>query len=198
MSVPAGPRYRLLLYDRLFAMLRGPALLNTIVCAGLWWFAPYVPLLATPLSQAAVLTIALVCGLLFLYAWIGPRLSYVQCLPNALRVSTPLYRLAISYSRIRTARPIQFVPTGLTWSQHRLVEPFIGRTVVFIDLTAYPMGERWLRLWFSEFMFAVDATGLILITEDWMTLSRDIDSHRSRWKTRRAKPAPKRPSTQRL
>lgn len=186
MASKPGKRHRLLLYARLFAMLRWPALLITVLCAGLWWFAPRLPMLASDLAQAGLAIIALSCGVLFLYALVGPALSYVQCRPNHLRVSTPLFRLAISYSRIITTRPIQFLPGKLPFSQQRLVEPFIGHNAVLVDLSAYPIPEAWLRLWFNQFMFHPHARGLVLHVAEWMTVSRDIDSYRGQWKARRA------------
>jgi len=181
-----GKRHPLLLYARLFAMLRWPAFLITVLCAGLWWFAFDIPLLSTNLAQAGLAIIALACGALFLYALVGPMLSYVQCMSNHLRISTPLFRLAISYSRINTTRPIQFLPGKLSFSQQRLVEPFIGSNAVLVDLTAYPIPERWLRLWLTPFMFHPQARGLVLHVAEWMTVGRDIDSHRGEWKARRS------------
>ena len=168
-------------------MMRTPALLIALLCGGLWWFAALVPWLASDVAQAALLITALIGGVLFLYAWVGPRLSYVQCQPTHLRVSTPLFRLAISYSRIRTTRPVNFLPAPQRWSQRRFVEPFIGRTIIALDLTGYPLGEKWLRLWLNEFMFPPNFMGLLLLTPDWMTLSRDFDTYRDQWKTRRLK-----------
>ena len=178
----AGKKHRLLLYTRLFGVLRVPSLLIAVSCGLLWWFAP-APF-DSDLAQAGLLVVAVICGLLFSYALVGPALSYVQCLPKYVCVRTPLYRLVISYSRIRTVRPILFSPAGLRWSQRSFVEPFVGRTFVALDLSRYPLSERWLRLWLNEFMFDKDFTGLLFVTEDWMALSRDIDVHRSEWKTR--------------
>lgn len=183
MSTP-GARHPLLLYVRWFGMLRLPALLIAVLSAGLWWFADSVPLLANTLAQAALLTLSILCGLLFVYAWVGPRMSYVQCRPTHLRISTPLFRLAVSYSRIRTTKPVKFAPGPLPASQSRLVDPFRGQTIVAAEFISYPMSERWLRLWFSPFMFAKDLMGLQFIVTDWMALSREIDSYRSHWKTR--------------
>lgn len=186
MRMSTGKRHPLLLYTRLFAMLRVPALLIAGLCGGLWWFALRIPLLSSDLAQGALLIAAGLCGLLFLYTLVGPLLSYVRCYPKYLLVSTPLYRLAISYSRIRTTRPVLFNPTGIRWSQERFLQPFFGRTILALDLNRYPISEKWLRLWLNAFMFQPDSVGLLFHTKDWMALSRDIDTYRSQWKSRQA------------
>jgi hypothetical protein len=179
-----GKRHPLLLYRRLFAMLRPPTFFIALFCGVLWWFAPNLPWLSSEAAQFALLITTVLCGMLFLYTLIGPALAYVQCFPTHLRVSTPLFRLAISYSRMGTARPVQFTPWDVRWSQRRFLEPFLGATALLLDLKRYPLSERWLRLWLNEYMFPHNATGLIFHTPDWMALSREIESYRSEWKTR--------------
>jgi hypothetical protein len=112
----------LLIYARLFGQWRVPALLITIALLVLAWLAPGP--LANELVRAALATGAAASLLLFVYALVGPRLSYVQCRPTHLRVSTPLFRLAISYSRIHTARPVPFCtgPESLAVNQARRAE----------------------------------------------------------------------------
>jgi hypothetical protein len=189
----SGKRHPLLLYARLFAMLRPPAFFIALLCGVLWWFAPDIPLLNSELAQILLLVAIAVCGLLFLYTLIGPALSYAQCRPTHLLISTPLFRLAVSYSRIRNVRPVKFVPQKLGWSQRRLLEPFLGMTAVSVDLKGYPLNERLLRLWLNPYLFAGDVTGFLLLTKDWMTVSRDIDVHRTEWKTRNQSTPPASP-----
>jgi hypothetical protein len=178
-------RHRLLLYTRLFGMMRWPTFLIAVLSGVLWWTAADVPWLANELSEWGLLGITIVCGLLCLYAVVGPLFSYVQCFPKYLVVNTPLYRLVISYSRIRTVRPVKFAPGKLTWSQEQFLEPFVDRTVVMVDLNGYPVGEKWLRIWLSRFMFTSEATGLLFLTQDWMALSREIETYRGEWKSSR-------------
>ena len=175
-------RHPLLIYARLFASWRTPALLITAAFMVLAGLAP------GPLAEEWV-RIVLVVGaaaslLLFVYALVGPRLSYVQCRPTHLRVSTPLFRLAISYSRIYTARPVPFEPANVRWTQESLVRPFLGTTMVALDLTGYPVAKRWLRLLLNPFMLPDNFLGLQFLVADWMALSRDIEVHRSQWQGR--------------
>ncbi len=179
-----GKRHTLLLYSRLYGMLRWPSLPIAALCGGLWWFAPGVPMLASELAQGCLLVIAGVCGLLFIYAWLGPRFSYIQCHPKYLRVSTPLFRVAISYSRIRTTRPVKFTPGQLPLTQGRMVDPFRGHTLLALELTSYPLNEGTLRRMLTPFMFSDSFKGLQFVVKDWMGLAREIDSYRDNWKMR--------------
>ncbi len=179
----ASPKHSLLIYRRLYGAWRTTALLIALASGVLWWLAP-APV-NSPWMQAAFLTLTLVAGLLFIYTLVGPALSYVQCRPNHLLLSTPLYRLAISYRRIHTTRPMLFAPRGVRWTKQWLVQPYAGRTALAVDLNGYPVERRFLRLWLNEFVLPNDLLGLMLVTPDWMQLSRDIEVHRGAWKTRR-------------
>jgi hypothetical protein len=174
--------HTLLIYAQLFRQRRLPALLITLMFSALAWLAPGP--LADELVRAALATGAAAGLLLFIYSLIGPRLSYVQCRPTHLRVSTPLFRLAISYSRIHTARPVPFEPAHVSWSQESLVHPFVGMTMLALDLNGYPVSLRWLRLLLNPLMLPDKFMGLQLLVEDWMALSRDIEVHRSQWQGR--------------
>jgi hypothetical protein len=175
-------RHTLLIYARLFGQWRMPALLITLVLVALAWLAPGP--LADEFVRAALVLGAAAGLLLFGYALLGPRLSYVQCRPTHLRVSTPLFRLAISYSRIYTARPIPFEPAQVSWSQESLVHPFVGMTMLALDLNGYPVALRWLRLLLNPLMLSDKFMGLQFLVADWMALSRDIEVHRSQWQGR--------------
>lgn len=175
-------RYPLLLYARLFARWRAPALLITAGCLALAWLAP--GRLADEGLRLLLVLGAAASFLLFGYSLIGPRLSYVQCRPTHLWLSTPLFRLAISYSRIYTTRPVPFDPRDVRWTQESLVQPFLGTTMLALDLTGYPVSKRWLRLLLNQFMLPDNFLGLQLLVPDWMGLSRDIEVHRTHWQTR--------------
>jgi hypothetical protein len=173
----------LLLYVRLFALWRVPALLVALLCGALAFWAPG-PLNVVEL-RAGLFGLSGIGLLVFLYAYVGPSLSFVQCRPDHLLLSTPLFRLAISYNRIRTTRPLPFDSLPVRWSDQRLVEPFRGRTMLGIDLTGYPVSRRWLRFWLMGYLLPSTFVGFQFLVPDWMALSRDIEGQRAEWKTRR-------------
>ena len=181
-AVPAARRHALLLYDRLYSAWRAPALLISGLFFLLWQAAP-APLNAEPL-HSALLAGALAALLLFIYSLLAARLSYVECTPTHLRLSTPFFWLAISYSRIRIQRSVAFKPGRVPFGKRGLVRPLIGETMVAVDLFNYPVSRHWLRLWLMEFILPTRAQGLQFLVSDWMALSRDIEVGRSLWQAR--------------
>lgn len=188
-----GKRYPLLLYQRLFESLRSRALLLAALAYVLWLIAVDIPLLA-PRDWLLLVVVAL-AGLLFLFSYIGPKLAFVQCRPKFMLVSTPLYRIALSYGRMRSARPTDFTESypidSQKWSQRRFLRSLFkyadaGQlTAIEVELKKFPFSERWLRLWMSRYMFAVKSDGLLLLVRDWMSLSREIEDYRGAYVRRR-------------
>jgi hypothetical protein len=75
----------------------------------------------------------------------------------------------------------QFNLSKLNAPRRRLLEPFLGRTLLLLELKSFPVNERRLRSWLPWHMFASDVTGFLLLVEDWMALSRQISAFRDRW-----------------
>jgi hypothetical protein len=175
-------RHPLLIYVRLFARWRTPALLLAIAFLVLVVWAPGP--LADDVLRLALLAGAVDSLLLFIYSVLGPRLSYVQCRPTHLLVSTPLFRLAISYNRIHTARAVPFEPPNVSVAQESLVGPLRGMTMLALDLNGYPVARRWLKLLLNPFLLPDKFLGLQLLVPDWMALSRDIEVRRGQWQMR--------------
>ena len=101
------------------------------------------------LVRAALAVGAATGLLLFGFSLIAPRLSYVQCRPTHLRVSTPLFQLAISYSRIHTARPVPFVKTSSMTEPATPVGPpakarssGLSSLAMFHPLLLFPAGPK--------------------------------------------------------
>ncbi len=186
-----GRRFRLLLYYRLYTLVRGPLILIALGMAVLWWRAPFVALLAP--REDWLLFVGGLCLALLGLMRIARGLAYVQCFPTHLRIQTPLLRLAVSYERVYSVRPVTFrdmyPPSRQRWSQRHFLEPLYSLTGVGVVLKTYPISERWLRLWLSEYMFLRDAHGFLFLVEDWMALSRQIDDFRDRWRDRKAQAA---------
>lgn len=181
--MPAAYRpHRLLLYDRLFRLWRAPALVLTLLAAGLSAFAPGP--LDTLQIRVALAGVAVLGLIVYVYAVFAPRLAYVQARPNFLLLSTPFYRLNISYSRVRTTRPIPFDPAQVPWSEARMVDPFRGRTQVALDLNRYPVSVRWLRFFLMSYLLPNNFLGFQFLVTDWMLLSRDIEGQRAEWGAR--------------
>jgi len=190
-----GDKFPLLIYRRWARMLRLPGLLIAVASGAVWWFAPNDPLLAE--RDWVFIVLGLVGGLIFLYSLWVRQMAYVRCYPDYLKIRTPFMAVAISYKRILQVRPVEFhmqLPLSkMKRTQRRLLEPFLTQTVIVLELRQFPTSERRLRTWLPWFMFASQVTGFVLVTNDWMTLSRQVSAFSDRWTVRRQ--AQQRPST---
>ena len=188
-----GDKFPLLIYRHWSKMLRLPSMLIAIACGVMWWFAPDSPMLA---SRAWLfIVIGSIGALIYFYSLLAWKAAHIQCLPNYLKIRTPLLAVTISYKRVMQVRPIEFHSqlslVDVRRTRRRLLYPFLDRTVILLGLNGFPVSERRLRTWLPSFMFASDVTGFVLVVEDWMALSRQISVYSDRWvASRRARQRP--------
>jgi hypothetical protein len=144
-------------------------------------YAPLRPLTLIP---------ALASLVILAYTSLARRLAWVQCRPNHLRIQTPLYPLVVSYGRIKMVRPQTFAqvfhPGHEKRARRRWLRPYWRKTALAVDLKQYPTSKAWLRLWLSPYLIAPGPPGFVLLVEDWIALSRQLDEFRSAWEMRRA------------
>lgn len=123
--------------------------------------------------------------LIFLFAFLTRHMYYVQAHPDHLRISTPFLRLKISYRRLRAAQPLDlrrlYRPSELTWAEKRALSPFLKKTSLSVKLTSFPLSPAFLRLFLPKVMFLPGGQGLLLVVEDWMKLSTEIDTFSTSW-----------------
>lgn len=184
---PRQHAYRLLLYERVVGRQRGKALFLALALLALWALVSYGWVAwPQPPADAWLLAGGFVSLAYWLLARFGPRRAYVQPREDHLRVQTPIYRLKISYRRIRNTRPVEFGKlmqrTRLSRAERRLLTPFANRTALGVDLSGWPLSPRLLRLFLSRFTLAPDETGLVLLVDDWMGLSNQLASRMDTWR----------------
>lgn len=140
-----------------------------------------------PPAERWLLAGGLVSLVLALFTAFGSRLAYVQPRQDHLRLSTPIARLAISYRRIESTRPVDvsraFPRSMLRGSERRLLAPFFGMTALGVDLYALPVRPWLMRLFFHRLLLSPDRTGVILIVPDWIELSRQLSGRLDAWRT---------------
>jgi hypothetical protein len=182
-----GKRFRLLYYDRLIGRKRVPSFLIAATLLGLW-FGVSTQELGWPDQEMANLLLS--AGLLTLGFWLftllGPILAYAQTHEDHLSLQTPIYRLKIPYRHIRNTRPVKlqriYPNATLSYGQRNFLRPFLEHTALAIDLQGLPSPSILLRLFFHRFTFSPEATGLVLLVEDWMGFSRQLSNRIDHWR----------------
>jgi hypothetical protein len=96
-----------------------------------------------------------------------------------------LYPVAFSYQRIEMIRPVEFrsifPPENEKNARRRLYKDMWGKTVVVITVKGYPIPLWWMQLWFHPYLLHPKESAIVLPVDDWMSLSRRLDTLRTTW-----------------
>ena len=176
----------MLQYKRTMDRLWGAAMVLGLLLAGIWWQANVGSFIPVNVKTETWVYVASLVALVFsLFALLARRMGYVQAFPNHLRVVTPFLRLKISYRRFRSVHPEEyhklFPPLEASWAERSILAPFYPKTAVIVELYNYPLPPVILRFFLPEQMFHPQKIGLVLVVDDWMAMSTEIDSLFGDW-----------------
>lgn len=191
-----GKRYPLVIYTRMIDRWWPALFLTGLGTLALGW-PPYQDLytrLTAPwrwMSAAAAGTLVILVSLVLLAL---RRSAYVQPFEDHLRLVTPFLRMNISYRRIlRTTTAAMyalFPPKNLSGLKRDIIEPLGKMTAVVVELNAYPLPRGVLSLFLSPFFFKDRTPHLVILVNDWMGFSTELESLRTRAiETTRSRPA---------
>ena len=180
----AGHKYPLIVYRHMLNRW-WPAL----IAIGLGMFALAYSEYIDPLGKflpwrwqlfASVGVLAIFIGIFF---WIIRYFAYVQPLPNHLKLVTPFIRINISYKRFKktTATEMRylFAYKSMSGWVRDIFSPLANRTALVIDLNGYPISPVLLRLFLSRFFFKDKTPHFVILVQDWMRFSSELDTMRS-------------------
>jgi hypothetical protein len=180
----AGHKYPLIVYRHMLNRW-WPAM----IAIGLGMFALAYSEYIEPLGKflpwrwqlfASIGALAIFIGIFF---WIARYVAYVQPLPNSLKLVTPFMRLNISYKRIKktTATEMRYLFPYKSMSGwvRDIFSPLANKTALVIDLNGYPISPFVLRLFLSRFFFKDKTPHLVILVQDWMRFSAELESMRS-------------------
>jgi len=181
-------KFRLFPYQMLAKRWMGPAFWLIPAGIALWWAIPKLPQLNQQYAFAGWV-VAGVGMLLFIYALLARR-AHISCHKNNFVIHTPFYPVAFSYQRIEMIRPMDFKsvfpPEAEKNARRRLYRDLWGKTTVVVNVKGYPIPRWWMQLWFHPYLLHPREQALILPVEDWMGLSRRLETLRTTWhETRR-------------
>lgn len=185
--LPRGDRFPLLLYERYLGRERTIAFCLAVGLSSLWFLVSR-GLVGWPRPPADQWLLAggVVALAYWLFAWIGPRLAFVQARSDHLYLRTPIFRLRISYRRIESTRPVDFAKVfpldGLRAADRRLLAPFAGITSLGVVLFSLPIRASILRLFLSPYMLSPDHPGFLLIVPRWLDLSHQLSTRLDVWR----------------
>ena len=180
MATRAGKRHTLLVYK---LMIRR------------WWTAVFALGLATILlaytfhttvetwrwmAAAAIGSFVAVFGLI-MFAFRNS--AYVQPFGDHLRLATPFLRLNVSYKRLRRTSPAQmsilFPRKSLSNWRAEIIEPLAPKTALVIELNGFPTSQTVLRFFFSPFFFKDSSPHFVILVDEWMKFSTELESMRT-------------------
>jgi hypothetical protein len=109
--------------------------------------------------------------------------AYVQLFNDHLRLVTPFLRINISYKRLhRTSSASMsalFPPKSISNWRHEIVEPLAKMTAIVIELNGYPITQTVLKFFLSPFFFKDKTPHFVILVQDWMRFSSDLESLRA-------------------
>jgi len=180
----AGHKYPLIVYRHMLNRW-WPALITL----GLGMFALAYSEYIDPMTQflpwrwqvlVGIGVLAILVGVFFL---IIKQIAYVQPLLGHLKIVTPFMRINISYKRFKKTTTTEmrylFPRKSLSGWMQDIVSPLATKTATVIDLNGYPISPFVLRLFLSRFFFKDKTPHLVILVNDWMRFSSELESMRT-------------------
>lgn len=201
-----GHNYRLILYRHLLGRWWTPIFsigLTLLLFVGILWGAEWYfseapnPLIKLPDFSGGVLLVLGGIAILFsLFLFSIRNFAYIQLFGDHFKIITPFLRLKVSYKRINRVTSSEFSalfpPKALSSWQRQMIGPLLSRTANVVHLNKSPLSRFWLRFFLSPFFFYDKTPHFVLLVEDWMRLSSELDSARVSGRIQqKGKPKPK-------
>lgn len=180
----AGKKYPLLIYTRMIDRWWPAVLLLGLSLIALAW----------PLYQNLFFRIgqpwrwqgmAGVGGIITLIAFVMllfRKGAYVQLFGDHMKLVTPFLHLNISYRRIlRTTTASMyalFPPKSISGWRREIIEPLSKMTAVVIELNSFPIPPEVMRFFLSPFFFKDKTPHFVLLVQNWMGFSSELESLR--------------------
>ncbi len=128
----------------------------------------------------AVGILAILAGIFF---WLIRFTAYVQPYPTYLKLVTPFLRINISYKRIKkttvTEMRYLFALKSMSGWVREIFSPLATKSALVIEMNAWPVSPGLLRLFLYRFFFKDQTPQLVILVDDWMRFSSELDSMRS-------------------
>lgn len=176
-----GRRYPLVIYTRILSRWWTIVTAIGFAMLGLAWLG--FSRGAESWRWLATGSVGVFCIVLGIIIFLLRKSAYVQPFSNHLRLATPFLRLNISYKRFHTAKSTNmgmlFPKNSISKHMAEIVEPLAKMTAIVVELNALPMSQTSLRFFLSPLFFKDKTPHLVLLVDDWMRFSADMESMRT-------------------
>lgn len=188
-----GKKYRLLLYEHLLDGWWPTAItlsLAIFIYVGALWGAAWyfnapgenpLPVLSEE-STTILLVTGVIVFVLGVVLMILRKMAYAQLFSDHMKIATPFLRLNISYKRIQLTTTTQvsnlFPPKSMSGRKREIIAPISDHTAIIVHLKSYPLPRAMLKLFLSPFFFYDKTPHLVLMVDDWMGFSGELESRR--------------------
>ncbi|GAB4503902.1 MAG: hypothetical protein Fur0043_08950 [Anaerolineales bacterium] len=189
----AGRRYPLVIYQRMLNRWWPATLLLAIGLFLLGWGVSRWPEgQEDPLAVEGLYGLGAFALAITAFLFLIRKAAYVRPYKDHLRLVTPFLRLHISYRRFRgtttTTMQALFPPSSISGWRREIIAPLASMTAVIIHLNAFPMPPAMLRLFLSPFFFKDKTPHFVILVEDWLRFSAELDSMRAGGGETKARP----------
>ncbi|MBO9367186.1 MAG: hypothetical protein J7555_00335 [Chloroflexi bacterium] len=179
-----GNRYPLLIYTRMLDRWWPATLFLAVALFVLaWGISDHPAFKNETLGRMALWFAGGLALLVTLILWGLRSAAYVQPRAESVRIATPFLRFDISYKRVRRVISSEMhviFPLGRLSAWNReILEPLMHKTAIILELNSWPLSPRLLRLFLSPFFFRDQTPHFVLLVENWMRLSTELESFRS-------------------
>lgn len=180
----AGRRYPLVIYTRMMNRWWPATLLLALGLVSLGWGLSRRPEgMANPLAVRSLYGLGVFALAVTAFLFLIRKAAYVKPYKDHLRLVTPFLRLNISYRRLRgtttTTMQALFPPASISGWRREIIAPLASMTALVINLNGYPMSPAMLRFFLSPFFFKDKTPHLVILVEDWLRFSAELDSMRA-------------------
>ena len=179
-----GTRFPLIVYQHLLNRWWTPMIALGLGLFGIAYgqylepLGPFLPWKWMPFVVLGVL--AIIIGIFFFFIRFA---AYVQVFPGYLKFVTPFLRFNISAKRIHktiaTEMGLLFPSSSMSGWIREIFAPLSRKTAVVIELKGFPISPVILRMFLSRFFFKDKTPHLVILVENWMKLSGELDGMRS-------------------
>lgn len=181
----AGRRYPLVVYTRMIDRWWPAIFLLGLALMALAWhfYSDLYARLTEPWRWMVMVGLGAGVTLISLIMLALHKSAYMQPFGDHLLLATPIFRLNISYRRVlRTttaSMAVLFPPKSMRGMKREIIEPLAGMTAVVVELNGFPLSPAALRFFLSPFFFKDKTPHFVILVQNWMGFSTEIESMRT-------------------